>query len=146
MCTLNGLSYVFYWFMVGGVRGDWTSYWQPLIRSGEKAVNTAQKTGTLAAEYKLPLAPARVLSIASHALANQSVYVPPAPIRMPRPRCANQDVWAVVTPKWPKANSQTSALHSYTRTPHATLRPMLYLFVPINCLWPACISLDNDSL
>ncbi len=37
------------------------------------------------------------------------------------------------TPKRPKANSDTSARHAYTRTSHATSRPRLYIkvFVPI---------------
>ncbi len=40
------------------------------------------------------------------------------PIRTPRPTCAKQDVWVVITPKRPKSNSiHTAAWHAWTRTP-----------------------------
>ncbi len=64
----------------------------------------------------------------TRALANQNAYVPPAPIRTPRPSIANQDAWAVVTPKRTKANSATWARHVYTRTPHAASHSRLYHF------------------
>ncbi len=50
-------------------------------------------------------------------------HVPAAPIRMPRSSYANQDAWAVLTPKRPEANSNTLRC-----PPHATSRSRLYQF------------------
>ncbi len=55
----------------------------------------------VATEFKLPLAPARVLSIASRAYVKSLHAL--WPIRTPRPTCANQDAWDIVPPTRPKA-------------------------------------------
>ncbi len=66
------------------------------------------------------------------------------PIRTPRPTCANQDAWAVITPRWPKANSiHTATRHAWTRTP-ARNTAQKAVFSLIHCpasfirLWPSC--------
>ncbi len=50
-------------------------------------------------------------------------------IRTPRLSCADQGAWAVVTPKWPKANSNT--LRRVTLT-HAASRSRLCLYQGAN--------------
>ncbi len=72
----------------------------------------------------------------TRALANQSAHVAPAPVRTPHSSCANQDAWAVVTSKWPNANSETLrrvTLAQARFTQHhvqGCIFPILY-FVPI---------------
>ncbi len=64
------------------------------------------------------------------------------PIRAPLPTCANQDAWAVITPKRTKANSiHTATWHTWTRTPplNFVLKAVFSLvhFPPsFICLWP----------
>ncbi len=85
-------------------------------------LNSAQWIELVGAECKLPLGPTRVLSIASRA--NVKSLHALWPIRMPRPSCANQNTWAVLTPRRPKANFYKL----YTRTPHTTSRSRLCHF------------------
>ncbi len=103
------------------------------LRGKSSSIFFALAIAIIAAERKLPLAHARVLLIASRANA-KSLHVL-WPIRTPRPSCANQDAWAVLTPKQPKANSDTRRRVTFTN--HAqgctisktSFRPH-YLFLP----------------
>ncbi len=63
---------------------------------------------------RLPLAPASVLSVASHTNA-KSLHAF-WPIRTPHSNCANQDAWAVITLKWPKTNFDTRRRVTLTHT------------------------------
>ncbi len=89
-----------------------------------------------AAESKLPLAPARVLSLlleltlkATRALANQSAHIPPAPIRTPRPSCANQTGWAaVMLNRQRRILTNMDASRLYT---HAQSRNITHKAVPL---------------
>ncbi len=65
-------------------------------------------------------------------------------IRTPRPPCANQDAWVVITPKRPKANSiHITVLHAWTRTPHRnTVQKAVFSLTNLSAslirLWPSC--------
>ncbi len=63
----------------------------------------------VAAAFELPHVPAHVLSIT---LSANSLYVL-WPIRTPCPTCTNQNAWAFITPRRPKANSNHTALNTH---------------------------------
>ncbi len=74
------------------------------------------------------------------------------PIRTPRPICANQDAWVVITPKRPKANSMhTATWHAWTRTPllnivKKAVFSLKHFLVSFIRLWPSCnFYLRGDS-
>ncbi len=113
------------------------------------------KTCYVAADCKLLLDPARVLSIAPCTLTPIDWFSRDRakslhtfwPIRTPCPTCTNQGAWAVVTPKRPKANFKHAATrNAQTRTPQATPDTRLLLLniyfsaPPLNCRWPLCLS------
>ncbi len=62
------------------------------------------------------------------------------PIRTPRPTCANQDAWVVITPRRPKASSIHTA---WTQTPFRNIvqRALFYLIhfpASVTRLWTSC--------
>ncbi len=65
------------------------------------------------------------------------------PIRTPRPTCANQDAWVVITPKWPNWNSiHTAAWHAWTLTLPLNfvlkaVFPLVHIPTPFTRLWPS---------
>ncbi len=66
----------------------------------------------VAADCKLPLAPARELSIdtCDYAVSQHARW----PVRMPHPSYANEDAWVVVTLKRPKVNSDPHRRVTFT--------------------------------
>ncbi len=67
-----------------------------------------------------------------------------SPIRTLRPTCTNQDVWVVITPKRPKANSiHTATRHAWTRTrPRNVVQKavfsLIHFLASLIRLWPLC--------